>query len=132
LSLSTNTDYVREWTAAWNRGDVDALIEDVDPDFEWVVAREHPDPTAPRGIDEVGAYLRDWLDTMPDLQVEIVDLEEIGDRVLSVLKMKGTGTGSGATTEVVMAVITTFRDRTPVRTEEFLDPEEARRVLDSG
>jgi ketosteroid isomerase-like protein len=130
--LSANTDYVRDWTAAWNRGDVEALIADVDPEFEWVVAREHPDPTAPRGIDEVGSYLRDWLDTMPDLQVEIVELQEKGKKVLSVLQMKGTGAGSGATTEVVMAVITTFRDGTPVRTEEFLNPEEARAALTSA
>jgi ketosteroid isomerase-like protein len=127
--LSANTDYVRDWTAAWNRGDVEGLIENVDPEFEWVVAREHPDPTAPRGIGEVASYLRDWLDTMPDLQVEIAELQEEGEKVLSVLQMKGTGVGSGATTEVVMAVITTFRDGVPVRTEEFLDPEEARQAL---
>jgi ketosteroid isomerase-like protein len=127
--VGANAEYVRDWTTAWNRGDVEALIEDVDPEFEWVVAREHPDATAPRGIDEVGSYLRDWLDTMPDLQVEIVELQEQGDKVLSVLQMKGTGAGSGASTEVVMAVITTFRDGTPVRTEEYLDPDEARRAL---
>ncbi len=130
--MSENTDFVREWTAAWNRGDFEAMIENVDRDFEWVVARENPDPTAPRGLDEVGSYLRDWLDTMPDLQVEIVEAQEVGDKVLSVLKMKGTGTGSGATTEVVMAMITTFRDGVPVRTEEFLDLGEARAALDAG
>jgi ketosteroid isomerase-like protein len=46
-----------------------------------------------------------------------------------VLRMSGTGAGSGALTEVRMAMITTFRDGKPLRTEEFLDPDEARRAL---
>ena len=80
--MSLNTDYVREWVAAWNRGEVDVLIEGADPDHEWVVAREHPGSTTHRGRDAVAGYLRDWIDTIPDLRIEIAEIEEDGDRVL--------------------------------------------------
>jgi ketosteroid isomerase-like protein len=127
--LGANGDYVREFAEAWNRGELDRFIDDADPDFEWIAAREHPDALTNRGIDATAEYLRDWLQTMPDLKIEIEELVEAGDRVLAVMRMTGTGAGSGALTEVRMAMISTFRDGMPLRTEEFLDPEEARRAL---
>jgi ketosteroid isomerase-like protein len=127
--LGANGDYVREFAEAWNRGELDRFIDAADPDFEWVAAREHPDALTNRGIDATAEYLRDWLQTMPDLKIEIEELVEAGDRVLAVMRMTGTGAGSGALTEVRMAMISTFRDGMPLRTEEFLDPEEARRAL---
>jgi ketosteroid isomerase-like protein len=130
--LGANGKYIREWVAAWNRGEMDALLDDADPDHEWVVAREHPDATTHRGPQEVAGYLAEWRRLMPDLQVQVQELEEVGDRVLLVMRMTGTGAGSGATTEVQVATINTFRDGKPVRTEEFLDANDARRALAAG
>lgn len=127
--MGAKGDYVRSWIEAWNRGEIEALIADAGPDVEWVVTREHPDATTHRGVEAVGAYLRDWVSTMPDLRIEIDELEETADKVLVVLLLTGTGSGSGATTEVRTAMISTFREGTPVRTEEFLDVAEARRAL---
>ncbi len=45
------------------------------------------------------------------------------------MQMRGAGASSGASTEVRVATVTTFRDARPVRVEEFLDPDEAGRVL---
>jgi ketosteroid isomerase-like protein len=128
--VSANTEYIRAWIEGWNRGDLDALIADADPQIEWVVTREHPDATTHVGRDAVAEYLRDWLDTMPGLRVEIVELEERGERVLVVLRLTGTGAGSGAATQVQTAMLSTFREGRPVRTEEFLDVEEGRRALE--
>jgi ketosteroid isomerase-like protein len=130
--LGANAEYVRRWTEALNRRDMDALVEGADPEFEWVVAREHPDATTHRGIDASVEYLREWLRMMPDFHAEIMEVEEHGDRVLTVIRLTGSGAGSGAATEVQTAMLSTFRDGTPVRTEEYLDPDEARRVLQAG
>jgi ketosteroid isomerase-like protein len=127
--VGENGDFVRRWVEAWNRGELEALIADSSPEIEWVVTREHPDATTHHGVDAVAAYLRDWLTTMPDLRVEIVELEEVGDKVLVVLRLTGTGAGSGAATDVRTAMISTFREARAVRTEEFLDIDEARRAL---
>jgi ketosteroid isomerase-like protein len=126
---SANAEYVRGWVEDWNHGDVDALLEEVDPNIEWVVAREHPAATTHRGPGEIGAYLADWLRTMPGLKVEIEEIEEAGDRVLLVMRMRGTGAGSGADVEVRLANVTTFRNGKPVRVEEYLDPDEGRQAL---
>jgi ketosteroid isomerase-like protein len=129
--VGANAEYVRAWVEGWNRGDLDGLIADADPEIEWVVTRQHPDATTHVGVDAVTAYLRDWLNTMPGLRVEIVEQEERGDRVLSVLQLSGTGAGSGAETKVQTAMLSTFRDGKPVRTEEYLDLDEGRRAFAS-
>ncbi len=130
--MSANADYVRGFAAAWNQGDLELYLDRVGPDFEWVVAREHPAAKTHRGRDEVAAYIADWFQTMPDMRVEVEELEESGERVLAAMTMTGTGAESGAVTEVHVATITTFRDRAPQRTEEFLDLDEARRALAEG
>ena len=127
--MGANAEYVRRWIEALNRRDIDALVEDASPDFEWVVAREHPDATTHRGIDATVEYLREWLRLMPDFHVGTEEIEEHGDQVLTVIRLTGSGAGSGASTEVRTAMLSTFRDGVPVRTEEFLDPEEARAAL---
>ncbi len=130
--MGANAEYARGFVEAWNQRDLESYLDDVGPKFEWVVAREHPDTTTHRGRDAVAGYLADWISTMPDLQIEVEELMEAGDKVLLVMRMTGSGAGSGAGTEVRVATISTFRDGTPLRTEEFLDPEEARRRLAAG
>jgi ketosteroid isomerase-like protein len=130
--VGTNAEYVRGWVEGWNRGDLESLIADADPEIEWVVTREHPDATTHVGVDAVSKYLSDWLDTMPGLRVEIIEQKERGDRVLSVLQLSGAGAGSGAATEVHTAMLSTFRNGRPLRTEEFLDLDEGRRAFEEG
>ncbi len=129
--MGANAEYVRAWVESWNRGDLEGLIADADPEIEWVVTRQHPDATTHVGVEAVSEYLRDWLNTMPGLRVEIVELSERGDQVLSVLQLSGTGAGSGAATEVQTAMLSTFQDGMP-RTEEFLDLDEGRAAFAKG
>jgi ketosteroid isomerase-like protein len=74
--VSANEQFVRDWAEALNRGDFEAMVRDAGPDFESVVAREHPDATTHRGPQAVGAYLAEWRRMMPDFNVRIVELEE--------------------------------------------------------
>jgi ketosteroid isomerase-like protein len=130
--VGANAEYVRRWTDAFNRRDLDALVEGAGPEFEWEVAREHPDATTHTGIDATLNYFRDWFRTMPDFHVEIDEIEELGDRVLTVIRITGSGAGSGAGTQILTGMVSTFHDGKPIRTEEYLDPDEARRVFASG
>ena len=132
MSVGANADYIRRWVEALNRRDLDALVQDASPDFEWVVAREHPEAQTHRGIDATLEYLREWLRLMPDLHVDVAELVERGHLVLTVIDLTGSGAGSGASTGVQTAMLSTFRDGVPVRTEEFLDPEEGRKALEAG
>lgn len=129
--MGANAEYVRRWVDGFNRRDMDALVEGAGPEFEWVVAREHPDATTHKGIDATLGYFREWFRMMPDFHVEIAEIEERGDQVLTVIRITGSGAGSGAGTEVRTGMVSTFRDGKPVRTEEYLDPDEARAAFGS-
>lgn len=130
--MGENAEYVRRWVNAFNHRDLDGLVDGAGPEFEWVVAREHPDATTHKGIDETLGYFREWFRMLPDFHVEIDEIEEQGDRVLTVIQITGSGAGSGAGTQVRTGMVSTFRDGTPVRTEEYLDPDEARAVFAAG
>jgi ketosteroid isomerase-like protein len=128
---SGNADAMRRSIGAYNAGDLDGLVAMAHPDIEWEVAPEHPASTTHRGVDAVVAYHEDWRNTLDDLRLDIQKITENGDSVVAVCSIRGKGSESGADVEVVIAFLTTFRDGQAIRVEEFLDPEEAMRALES-
>jgi ketosteroid isomerase-like protein len=118
------------WIDAVNRRDFDAAFATVGPDTEWVVAREHPAAKTHRGPAAIRAYLEEWLTAMPDMRIELDDVEEAGDSVLALLRVAGSGTGSGAPSEIRLATITEYSGDEALRTREFLDVDEARREFE--
>ena len=128
---SANADAMRRAFDSYNSGDLDGLVAMAHPDIEWEVAPEHPAATTHRGIDDVVAYHEDWRDTLEDLRLDLRSLAESGDSVVAVCRIRGKGSESGADVEVEIAFLTTVRDGSAVRVEEFLDPDEAMRALES-
>jgi uncharacterized protein len=116
---------------AYNAGDLDALVTMAHPDIEWEVAPEHPAATTHRGFDAVREYHRDWRNMVEGLTIELQSVAEHGDSVVTVCRLRGKGAESGADVEVELALLTTFRDGKPARVEEFLDPGEALRAVES-
>jgi ketosteroid isomerase-like protein len=96
------------------------------------VALEHPAATTHRGFDAVREYHEDWRNTLRDLTIDLRSVAESGDSVVTVCRLRGMGGESGAAVEVEIAFLTTCRDSKAVRVEEFLDPQEAMRALDSA
>jgi ketosteroid isomerase-like protein len=126
-----NADAVRRSIEAYNAGDVDGLLTMAHPDIEWEVAPEHPAATTHRGFEAVRAYHEDWRNTLQDLRIELRSVAERGDVVVSVCRLRGKGGESGADVGVDLALLTTFRDGKAIRVEEFLNPDEALRALES-
>jgi ketosteroid isomerase-like protein len=120
-----NVDLVRRQIEALNRGDWEGSIEGIDPEIEWVVAREHPASRTVRGLEELRAYRQDWSQSLGGLGFESERIICRGDLVVAVGRIKGIGVGSGAEVGVPIAFVSRFRDGAVVRVEEFLDPREA-------
>jgi ketosteroid isomerase-like protein len=130
-SASSNVDAVRRSIEAYNAGDLDGLVAIAHPEIEWEVAPEHPAATTHRGIVAVREYHQDWRNTLDDLRLDVLSITESGDGVVSVCRIRGKGVESGADVEVEIAFLTTFRDGRAIRVEEFLDPDEAMRALET-
>jgi ketosteroid isomerase-like protein len=122
---------VRRFIEAYNEGSLASLAAMADPELEWEVAPEHPAATTHRGIEAVLEYHEDWRSTVHGLRVELHSIAASGDTVVSVCGLRGEGAESGADVEVEIAFLTTFSEGKAVRVEEFLDPSEALRALES-
>ena len=119
-----NVEIVRRSQEAWKEGDIDGCLADVPPDAEWVIAEENPNARTLRGRDEITAYLRDWLSTMPGLRYDATRHIDIGNAVVSLGSVSGR-VGEGPEISVALAFVTYFEQGLPVRTEEYLNPDEA-------
>jgi ketosteroid isomerase-like protein len=122
---SDRVELIRRNTEALNRGDLEGAGEGLDPEVEWVVAREHPAARTIHGVADLRAYLDDWLESLPGLRFELDRVVEDGDRVIAIGSVSGTGMGSGAAVGVPIAFAYRFQGDVIVRVEEFLDPAEA-------
>jgi uncharacterized protein len=124
-----NVEIVRRSNALLNNGDVDGAIELLAPTIEWVVAREHPEARTLVGREAVAAYQRDWQRTFPNMQLKIDRVLDAGDKVLAIGTVGGTGSESGASLAVPLALLMTLRDGLITRGEEYLSPGEALKAV---
>ena len=91
--MSENIDLTRRAYAAFNDGDIDALLALMDDDVA----------ATPRLAAMEGAYhghegIRRWLEGLltgfPDFAVEILEMSERGDRTFATVRARGHGAGS--------------------------------------
>jgi len=81
------------------------------------------------GRDAMRAYLAEWFEMFPDLNMAIEDITDAGPgRVIAVTRATGTAKASGVPTEMRVPVLWTIRDGKIVRGREYLTVDEALRA----
>jgi ketosteroid isomerase-like protein len=116
-----HVEFTRFTMAAWNRGDVDAILSRLAPDAEWAIAEENPNARLLRGHEEIADYLHDWLSTIDGLRYELSELVNAGDAVVALGTMSGRAGEDGPKVTVPLAFVTFFERDVCVRVEEYLD-----------
>jgi ketosteroid isomerase-like protein len=120
-----NVEIVRLSNALTNDGDFDAAFGLVHPDIEWVIAKEHPDTRTVTGRNALAEYRREWDEALPGVHVVFDRLLDMGNAVVGIGEVRGTGAGSGADVQVPIGFVFTLGDGLITRVEEYLDPAEA-------
>jgi ketosteroid isomerase-like protein len=123
-----NVEAIRRAAEAYNRGDVDAVLRELDPKVEW-----HPllqvllggEATVYRGHEGVPELYRDIEEAFTEAQVRVVEIRDLGERAVAIGYLSGRGRGSGAKTETVIAWVADFKDGKAIRIREYLDPDAA-------
>jgi ketosteroid isomerase-like protein len=122
-----NVEAVVRFTDAYNRRDVEAMLEDLDPAVEWrpVLPLLLGEATVYRG--HVGARegFRNLYDVLDLSHVEYSEFRNLGERVLAIGRMRTRGKGSGAETDSRFASVTDFKDGRMIRIRTYLDPQQA-------
>jgi ketosteroid isomerase-like protein len=93
-----NVEIIRRTYAAFDRGDLDAILADTHPDAD---IRAHPlgDEGIYRGREGFRLFVSNWTDQFDDFHQEPEEFIDAGDRVLVRVVQKGRGRGSGVPVE---------------------------------
>jgi ketosteroid isomerase-like protein len=120
-----NVEAYRRAVAAFNRGDVDAMLEELGPEIEWHSQVAGLGREVYRGHDGVRDLFRDIREVFARIAFDVSDLRDLGDRALATGRLHARGHESGVQTEVPFNQLVDFERRRVTRLQSFLDSEEA-------
>jgi ketosteroid isomerase-like protein len=110
---------------AFNRGDMEAVLDFIDPAIELFDAPEGPEPDVHHGhsgfIDNVGNIA----EAFEDYRVEPERFVDAGDKLLVEIRQVGRGRTSGIEMEERMFHVWTLRDEKGVRLDVYRDRDQA-------
>ena len=129
--MQPGVELVRRIIEALNRGDLDGMLAHMHPDFEWRPLEASPVARVYRGREQVRRYVEDWLSTFESLRLELEEPEEVGDRVVVVVRGHGRGRASGVQLETRFCQVWTVRGGRALRMEEYATREEGLAALRS-
>jgi ketosteroid isomerase-like protein len=93
--MGANTELVREALEAFARGEVDRALEYAHPEIVSERVPPIPDPQTYHGVAGVLQMYADWTADFDEFEMEPVEFEEAGDRVIVEMVQRGTGKASG-------------------------------------
>ncbi len=119
-----NVDRFVEATEAFNRGDLEAWLEQYDTEvvFEPQVSEMEGAYVGHEGIE---AFLTTIGDLYETFQVRLQDVRDLGDRVLALGTASGIGRGSGVQQETPLAIVANFRDGRITHFKDYGDKDHA-------
>jgi ketosteroid isomerase-like protein len=129
---SENVQLLLRVYGVWHSGDLQRILEFLDPEFEWVNPDNAVDPGIRRGHDGFTLVMRNLEATFAHQDHVLGDYEELGEgRVLwhTIFHARGH---SGAAVDVPEQHLWTLRDGKVLRLQWFHNAEEARRAADAA
>ena len=96
-------------------------------DFVWDMSNFHgwPEQQVYEGVDGAAAFLRVWMEAWEDWELEINALHDAGDKVVALVRQRGTSKAAGMPVEMSFAQVWTLRDGKEARMDMYSDPSEA-------
>jgi ketosteroid isomerase-like protein len=122
-----NVERVRDAWAAWQRGDIDTMMQTWDADITWDVThfKDWPESSY-HGFGGVRKFLAEWREMWGEYEVDLEEVRPAPDgRVVSLFTQRGKGQGSGLQMVFKMAQISTYHDGKLVLIDNYDDQDEA-------
>jgi ketosteroid isomerase-like protein len=107
-----------EMYAAWSRGEFSRADFFTD-DAEFVFTEGFPEPGVWKGIDNLGAAMRQWLAPWEDFRIEPERFVDKGDVVVALVRLHARARSSGALMDVAGANVHIFRGERMCRFEIY-------------
>jgi ketosteroid isomerase-like protein len=123
-----NADVVRRAIDAFNRGDLETLVETVEFDDRAIEYHEYPEFIEVgvfRGRAAIAEHWQQFLDAFEDYRFEIDKLIDVNDEVVVFTHQHGHGKESGLAFELRSAWVFTFRAGKLTKIRTYPNPAEA-------
>jgi ketosteroid isomerase-like protein len=122
-TMTSAVDAVRRSYEAFERGDMEAVVADMDEEIEWHQAQGLPHGGTYRGLDAVRKAIFDPLDDewWDDFRADPSEFIDAGAHVVVLGRYTGRAKATGRSLDVPFAHVWTFRDGKAVRFRQFLD-----------
>jgi ketosteroid isomerase-like protein len=123
-------ELIRDAYDSFNRGEVDAIVDLLHPDVDWIPPATSLDPTPLHGREAVRGYLTpNFFETQTAEPHEVI---EEGDRVLVAARIRARGRESGIELDETAYHVLTIEDGRVVRFEVHMERAEALAALRDG
>jgi ketosteroid isomerase-like protein len=121
-----NVEQLRAALELLSRQGPEAILDNVDPDIEWIADRSDMGRVVYRGHHGVIRSFVELSEGFEDFGFEVDRLIDAGNRVVALGKMYGQGRTTGIRAEIPLGVVCTYgRDGKLVRYESFRNVAEA-------
>jgi ketosteroid isomerase-like protein len=105
---------------AWNAHDWDKVLAEVDAEHELHLTGLLPGLKREyRGHEGLREFLESFDAIWKDLRVDVERIQDAGDRVVGLVRLCGTATGSGVPVSIEYAHVFTLRGDRAIRTEGY-------------
>jgi ketosteroid isomerase-like protein len=122
---SENIAIVRAFVEAFQRDELDSIIDMLDPAVEMNEWPEGPEARTYHGHDGLREALAVWSESWERMDVTVEDVSEVGERVVVTLRQRFKGRGSELEVAMTSTNVFTLRDSKIVRVQLFTDRESA-------
>ncbi len=116
-----NVQLVKRWFQLFDRGEMEAALQHVDPAIETIEGAELPGAARYLGHAGLAMAYDHWASQWDDFRMELQELIDAGGDVVAVTRHHGTGRASGAAVEADVAYVVTVEDGIPVSARQAFD-----------
>jgi ketosteroid isomerase-like protein len=120
-----NVERLTRWIEAFNGRDFETIAKLDHPAIEWRTSAEDPDASTHRGQEALQRYLDGYIESFPNLQIEITECFAVGDdQVVAVNHFVGVS-ATGVPMDWMLTTVSTVEQGKFTRVEEYFDRAEA-------
>jgi ketosteroid isomerase-like protein len=121
-----NVELARVGIEAYNRGEIDAVLEFIDPDIEVHTPADFLNTGTSHGRDGFIQWAEQWNEAWDSYRMEIEAVEAVGDHhVVATLRQFARGAGSGVEVEMEIAQMYEVRGGKAIRLHLYPDRDTA-------
>jgi ketosteroid isomerase-like protein len=121
MSEQSNVQVIQEAYAAFQRGDIQSILNSLSEDVEWIAPGVEPVAGTYRGKEGAAQFFRKVKETVEFSAFEPREYVAQGDRVIALGNYRGTGSATGKSYQSDWVMSFTLRDGKVTKFQEFTD-----------